>query len=303
MDNRHAGWYYCRNFGKNFSVLYQITYSLFYLFSLLPFWVLYGISDVGFVLLYHLVGYRKSVVRENLLLSFPDKTAEERLQIEKQYYRNLCDSIVESVKMFSISKKQLSRRIKVNWNCINDVNGNVVAMMSHQFNWEWSTQFCNTNINKQFVGIYLPLKSAVFEKIMVKIRSRFGSLVIPVDDMKTLLADLEKQKITWGFIADQSPANTHRCVWVNFFHRKTAFMKGAEIVARRYNNVVIFGEIVRLKRGYYEIKLKLTFENPRQTADGEITEAYVRFLEDSIKRQPDNWVWSHRRWKHVFTEN
>ena len=120
--------------------------------------------------------------------------------------------------------------------------------------------------------------------------------------MKEMIPVYQAQNVLWGFVADQTPADTKRCAWEVFFNRKTAFQKGPELVARRYNNPVFMGEIIKLKRGYYQVKLKLTFENPRETKDGEITAAYVRFLEDSVKRQPENWVWSHRRWKHIYTE-
>ena len=281
--------------------MYHFTYGILYLISLLPFWALYGISNFIYFVIYTILGYRKNVVRENLSKSFPEKTEAERRTIEKKYYRSLCDSIVETIKMFSISEKELSRRMLVNWDVVNSIKDrNAVAYVSHQFNWEWGTLLTNAKLEKQFLGPYLPLRSVVFEKIIVKIRSRFGTIAIPADDMKEMIPVYQTQNVLWGFVADQTPADTKRCAWEDFFNRKTAFQKGAELVARRYNNPVLFGELINIKRGYYEVKLKLTFENPRETSDGEITAAYVRFLEDSIKRQPENWVWSHRRWKHVY---
>jgi KDO2-lipid IV(A) lauroyltransferase len=127
--------------------------------------------------------------------------------------------------------------------------------------------------------------------------------LIRVQDMQKEMAAVQNEKTLWGFIADQNPSDPKRVSWNDFLNRKTAFFKGPEFVARRYNNLVYFGEFIKLKRGYYEIKMKLAFEHPKETKEGEITEAYVRFLEDSIKRQPENWVWSHRRWKHIYPEN
>jgi KDO2-lipid IV(A) lauroyltransferase len=124
--------------------------------------------------------------------------------------------------------------------------------------------------------------------------------LIPVQQMQNEVAKTQNQEVLWGFIADQNPSDPKRVAWNDFFHRKTAFFKGPEFIARRYNNLVYFGEIIKIKRGQYEIKMKLAFEHPNQTKEGEITEAYVRHLEESIKRQPDNWVWSHRRWKHIY---
>lgn len=239
----------------------------------------------------------------NLRLSFPDKQSEELELIAKKYYKNLCDSIVETIKLLSISKSELSRRMVCNWDIFEQMtiqNRNAQGYMSHQFNWEWGTVICNWYSPRRFNGLYLPLTSRVMDKIMYKLRSRSGTRLIEIDDMQKQMNDIQAQETLWGFIADQNPPVVRRASWHDFMNRKTAFFKAPEIVARRYNNLVYFGEIIKLKRGYYEIKLKLAFENPKETSDGEITEAYVRFLEDSIKRQPENWVWSHRRWKHEY---
>lgn len=285
----------------NVLMAYKLTYGILYTISLLPFWVLYGLAHFLYFILYVVLGYRKKVVRENLSLSFPEKTVQERHSIERKFYRSLCDSIVETIKMISISKEALSKRFVVNWELIDNIKDrNAVVYVSHQFNWEWGTLLTNAMIEKQFVGPYLPLNSPVFEKIVTGIRSRFGTIGIPVKQMARNISVYQEKNVLWGFVADQTPADTKRCAWEDFFNRKTAFAKGAELLARRHNLPVVMGEMIKIKRGYYETKLKLTFENPKETQDGEITAAYVRFLEDSIKRQPENWVWSHRRWKHVY---
>ena len=237
-------------------------------------------------------------------MAFPKKSEKERRRIERKFYRNLCDSIVETIKMFSISKKELSKRYANDWSVFNDIKGtNAIVFVSHQFNWEWGTLLTNAMIDKQFVGPYLPLNSKVFDKILLKIRSRFGSVAIPINEMARKIPVYQAQDALCGFVADQTPADTKRCVWEDFFHRKTAFAKGGELLAKRYNLPVLMGEMIKVKRGYYQTKIELTFENPRETEDGEITAAYVRYLEDSIKRQPENWVWSHRRWKHVYQKS
>ena len=284
-------------------LMYLILYAIFYLFSLLPLRILYCLSDILYFLLYTVFKYRVRVVQSNLSHSFPEKTAEERLRIEKKYYHNLCDSIFETIKMFSISKKALDKRITCNWDVFDTMttqNRNGQAFMSHQFNWEWSTLICNWHAPRRFTGIYLPLTNKAFDQIFYKIRSRAGMKLIPVQQMQNEVAKVQNEAVLWGFIADQNPSDPKRVSWNDFFHRKTAFFKGPEFVARRYNNLVYFGEIVKIKRGYYEIKMKLAFEHPNQTKEGEITEAYVRYLEESIQRQPENWLWSHRRWKHIY---
>ena len=287
-------------------MLYYLVYFFLYLISLLPLWILYGISDGLYWILYVMLGYRKAVVLENLTRSFPEKEKSEIDQITKAYYHNLCDSIVETIKLMSISKQELSKRISCNWEVFGSMttqNRNGQAFMSHQFNWEWATVICNWHVPRRFTGIYMPLTNAVFDRLLYTIRSRAGMKLIRVHDMQRDMASLQSDELLWGFIADQNPSDPKRVSWNDFMNQKTAFFKGPEFVARRYNNLVYFGEIVKIKRGYYEIKMKLAFEQPRDTKEGEITEAYVRFLEDSIKRQPANWVWSHRRWKHKYPSN
>lgn len=262
-------------------------------------------ADFLFILLYRITKYRIQVVLTNLEQAFPEKSAAEHLDICEKYYRNLCDSIVETIKLLSISKNELNRRMTCNWevfDAMTTLNRNGQGYMSHQFNWEWGTVLCNWNSPRRFHGLYLPLSNKAMDRLFYYMRSRSGTGLTKLDDMQQEMNSIQSRETLWGFIADQNPATIRRASWHDFMHRKTAFFKAPEILARRYNNLVYFGEIVKLRRGYYHINLKLAFDNPRETRDGEITEAYVRHLEESIKRQPANWVWSHRRWKHVFPE-
>ncbi len=286
--------------------MYYLLYPVLYLLSLLPFWALYGLSDFIYLILGKIIKYRKDIIHENLSISFPEKSEKEIQDITKKYYHNLCDSIVETIKMISISKEELDRRMKCNWEVFDSMttqNRNGQGYMSHQFNWEWGTLICNWHVPRRFTGLYMPLTNPAFEKLFLKIRGRAGMKLVRVQDMQKEMTAIQNDKTLWGFIADQNPSDPKRVSWNDFLNRKTAFFKGPEFIARRYDNLVYFGEIIKLKRGYYEIKMKLAFEHPKETKEGELTEAYVRFLEDSIKRQPENWVWSHRRWKHIYPEN
>lgn len=283
--------------------MYYLLYALLYPISLLPFRVLYALSDGLYFLIYHVVAYRKAVTKDNLRISFPEKTEDEIDAIMRKYYANLCDSIVETIKMITISQKTLDKRMTCNWEVFERMTSderNGQGFMSHQFNWEWGTLICNWHVPRRFTGLYMPLTNNAFERLFLTIRGRAGMKLIRVQDMQKEMAAVQQEKTLWGFIADQNPSDPRRVSWNDFFNRKTAFFKGPEFVARRYNNLVFFGEIIKLRRGYYHIEMKLAFEQPRETKEGEITEAYVRFLEDSIKRQPENWVWSHRRWKHIY---
>jgi len=243
------------------------------------------------------------VVKKNLKNSFPEYGAEELLLIEKKYYHNLCDSIVETIKLLSMSKKSLNKRMTANWESVNRYDSSdriIMAYLAHQFNWEWGTVVANWNLQNRFTGVHQPIRNTAFERLMTKIRTKSGSQIVSVKVLPEKLKQLQNEKIVWGFIADQNPSDARRASWNDFLNQKTAFTKGTEFIARRYNNRVFFGEIIKVKRGYYHLELKLAFDHARETKDGEITESYVRFLESSVKRQPENWVWSHRRWKHTY---
>jgi KDO2-lipid IV(A) lauroyltransferase len=282
--------------------MYYVLFAVLYTLSLLPYRVLYGLSDLLYLIIWKGFHYRKEVTQNNLTLSFPEKSAQEIQEIMNAYYRNLCDSIVETVKLMSVSRATLEKRMTCNYEIFKSMaeqHRNGQAYMSHQFNWEMATVLCNWNAGRLFTGIYLPLNSKAFDRIFLYLRGRSGTRLVKVQDMQQQMTSIQQSETLWGFIADQNPSDPKRVSWNTFLNRTTAFFKGPEFIARRYNNLVYFGEIVKIKRGYYEIKMKLAFENPKETTDGQITEAYVRFLEESIKRQPANWVWSHRRWKHI----
>jgi Kdo2-lipid IVA lauroyltransferase/acyltransferase len=286
--------------------MYYILFGFLYLISLLPFVVLYAISNFMYFILYKILKYRIPVTRTNLAISFPQKSETERLKIEKQFYKNLCDSVVENIKLLSISKTTLNKRFECNWDLIaqTQATGRVTqAYLSHCFNWEYGTVAANWNVPSRFVGLYNPISNKAFDKLIFKIRSRSGGLFIDMNDMQKEMSSLQKQDICWGFVADQNPSEPRRSAWEHFLNRETAFFKGPELVARRYNNIVFFGQILRVKRGYFKCIAHLETDNPRDLPDGELTKRYVAFLEKCIMQQPDNWVWSHRRWKHQREKN
>jgi Kdo2-lipid IVA lauroyltransferase/acyltransferase len=282
--------------------MYYIVFAIFYLISLLPFFVLYAISNFLYFVLYKILKYRVHVTRENLALSFPEMNDANRLVIEKKFYKNLCDSVVETIKLMSISKAEISKRITANWEEVNQHfdSGKVVqAHFSHLFNWEWGTVIGNYHTPFQFTGLYNPLRKQTFERLMKHMRTRSGTIMINMNELQDNLAELQQNRTLWGFVADQNPSEPRRSAWVNFLHRETAFYKGAELIARRYGNIVMFGRVVKLRRGYYHTELTTVVADGKTTKDGEITEMYVRYLEECIRQQPENWLWSHRRWKHV----
>jgi KDO2-lipid IV(A) lauroyltransferase len=280
--------------------MYYLLLALLYPLSLLPLRVLYLISDMVRWLLFGLIGYRKKIIIDNLQNAFP---AQSSGQIEVLYHcfcKSFCDQWIETLKLLSMPLGQMQRRVSGNWEVFHQLfaeGRNIYAVLGHQFNWEWANVACQLNIQQQFAGIYLPLSGKAADKIMNRIRKRSGSMLVPANDMRSCLVKLQQQQHLLGFIADQSPGAPEQARWYQFMNRTAAFVTGAEKAARRAAAAVTFVSITKIKRGYYDIHIDLICKDAAQTAPGFITGAYVKKLEQSIQAQPENWLWSHRRWK------
>lgn len=283
--------------------MYYILYAFFYLVSLLPMRVLYLFSDAMFFIVYHCIGYRRKVVLGNLKNAFPEKTEAERQVIEKRFFRNMIDSFVETFKLLSASPRFLRRRVTANFEILEQLQKsgkNCQIHLGHTFNWEWGHQVLQMNTLYQVLVVYAPLSNKAFEKLLLKIRRRFGSEFIPASDMKNSITGYADTQYLLGLVADQSPSKPQHAYWLNFLNQPTAFIPGPEKAARNLDIPVLFASIYKPRRGYYHAELVMVSEHPAQLAPGELTLMYVRFLEDAIRRQPENWLWSHRRWKHAF---
>lgn len=267
----------------------------------LPWKVLYVFSDFLFFMIYHVAWYRRKLVQRNLSAAFPEKSAEEINDISIQFYHNFCDQIVETIKLLKASPEEISARFKVDTSIYDQLYADgrhVLQATSHQFNWEWGNWILNHHTPFHIRIIYMMVGSKAVERIVNNYRLRFGTELIPANDLKAMISDPEKPTMT-VFLADQNPSDRKRAAWLNFLGREIPFHRGLEILARRKGHAVVFDEIVRVKRGYYKSVSKLAFENGSATSEGEITTAYAAFLQSSIKRQPENWLWTHNRWKHA----
>ncbi|MBX2921934.1 MAG: lipid A biosynthesis acyltransferase [Chitinophagaceae bacterium] len=283
--------------------MYYILYAFFYLVSLLPMRVLYLFSDVMFLIVYRCIGYRRKVVLGNLENAFPEKTEAEREVIAKQFFRNMIDAFIETFKLLSASPGFLQRRITANWEMLEQLQqgGKSCQLhLGHTFNWEWGHHVLQMNTLYQVLVVYGPLSNKAFEKLLLKIRTRFGSRFIPASDMKNSIAGYADTQYLLGLVADQSPGKPQQAFWLNFLNQPTAFIPGPEKAARNLNIPVLFASVYKTRRGYYHAELVMASEHPALLEPGELTLMYARFLEDTIRKQPENWLWSHRRWKHVF---
>jgi len=281
--------------------------------SLLPLSALYILADGAYLLLYFVFGYRRKVVRENLLNALPDKTLEEILVIEKRFYRYLASLVFEIIKMGNISKKEIERRFvfknKAQVQEYLDRGESVLVCSAHYGNWEWGTLGIGLNFSADHYPIYKPLTNPVFDTWFKKIRSKFGNKLIAMrQTMRALQASKDKPSI-FSFGNDQAPSKDESHYWTSFMHQPSSVQLGIEKIAKRTNQPIFYFKINVLKRGFYEVNCVPLCLNPTETAEFEITEMHTRFLEEIIKAKPEYWLWSHKRWKYkpkhqlLFTTN
>jgi Kdo2-lipid IVA lauroyltransferase/acyltransferase len=280
---------------------YLIYYLLIKPISLLPFPVLYFVSDFLFIFIYHLFGYRKNLVRKNLTRSFPHLSVEEIKIIEKKFYHHLCDIILETVKTFSITSDEIKERFTYNNPEIikqfYEKGKSVIGITAHYGNWEWGALSMTMNIPHKTMGIFHPLKNSFFNEIFLSSREQFGLSMIAPKEVKTFFEEHLNTPTLSGFVADQTPSNPNKCHWMTFLNQETPVFIGAEKYAKDYNYPLIYAAINKIKRGYYEVTFEVITENPSEEPIMSITEKHVKLLENQINEKPEYWLWSHNRWK------
>lgn len=246
--------------------------------------------------------YRVHVSRTNLKNAFPEKSDAELLRIEKAFYKHLSDVIVETVKSFTISEKALKKRmVLLNPEVLEEFykSGNsTIAVTGHYGNWEWAAITLPFQSNYHPQGVYMPIKDQVFNKAMIKSRSRFGIDLIEASKMVVEMEYRKQRPSITGFIADQSPSNPERGYWLKFLNQDTCVALGTEKYSKKYGMAVAFGMIKKVKRGYYTLEYKIVSRDASMSAEGEITKKQTRILEELICENPQFWLWSHKRWKH-----
>lgn len=281
-------------------LLTGVTIFFIYLLWLIPFRALYVLADfVAFVLLH--IGYRKAVVINNLSLCFPEMKEEETKRITKLFYKNLGDVLVEGIKSFTMSSKQIKDRHKMINHEVCDrffsEGKSIIASPCHYGNWEWGSMSGGLFLQRPVIAFYTPLSNILMDKYLKKSRIRYGTTLTSIRKTSKSF-EINTPKISaFVMAADQSPSNVKNAVWVNFLGRNTAFLHGPEKHARANNIPVFFVDIQRVKRGYYTLELSLISEFHDKLAEGEITKIYANRLEEVIIKKPEDWLWSHKRWK------
>ncbi|MBS1490626.1 MAG: lysophospholipid acyltransferase family protein [Bacteroidetes bacterium] len=283
------------------AVSFYIVYPLIYLIAMLPFSLLYRLSDLLYFFL-RLSGYRRKVVYDNLKNSFPEKTEQEIQHLCNEFFKYLCDLILETLKTLRMTARESKERCVFHtpqWlDTMYGQKQSFIIVMGHYGNWEWAGPSFTLNTPYQLTVIYRPLTNLYFDKMMIRMRTRFGTQITPVNQtLRHMVAHRNSTSAT-AFIADQA-ASTANSYWTTFLHQDTAVFNGPEKLAVKFNYPVVYINIQRVKRGYYSVTPELLFTNPAETKENEILETFTKRLEKDIIHDPAIWLWSHRRWKHT----
>lgn len=272
------------------------------LVGVMPFRIMYGFSDAMFFVIYHVIGYRRNVVLVNLCSSFPEKNSEEIHLLTKKFYQHLCDISLEAIKGFTMSPQDIIRRHRILNPELADYYFNkgisAIAVPGHYNNWEWGSLSPGMQIQHPIVGIYKCMSNKQVDTFIKAHRARFNTRLASLTETSGTFTELSGIPHAYIMASDQSPTNMKECYWIDFLNQDTPWIHGPEKYARKYNWPVIYVDIQKIKRGFYELKLILLTEDPASLPDGEITRLYTQHLEKSILREPAYWLWSHKRWKH-----
>ena len=266
----------------------------------LPLPLLYFLSDLAYLILFRVKGYRKHIVLANLRYAFPEKAEDEIQSISKRFYRHFFDLIVESIKLRTISRSQLMKRVtfagKFDVQEFMSGGQNTLAALGHVGNWEWCASRYALSGDYGIVIVYKKLKNQAFEALMAQNRTRFGAWLYPSKQINELMERDQHKLRSVALMADQKPPHD-KVEWVTFFGRPTAAYTGLARFSKQYNDPVVFISIRKQRRGHYSISSETLIRNPREYSDHEILQKFFDRLEVDIRSQPEAWLWTHRRWR------
>jgi KDO2-lipid IV(A) lauroyltransferase len=272
-----------------------------------PFGLLYFWADVFYMLNFYLIGYRKKTVLQNLKNSFPEKSTQEIQEIARKFYRHFADLVVETIKAFQMTDQSFGKRFRYkNPEVLNELynqNKSVALLSGHYGNWEWTIALPKI-INHQVNVIYRPIQDETFDNYIKTVRSRFGMLMMMARISGRTMLELEKSgKLSATYYLTDQTALKDTDYWMMFLNQETAVFPGAEIMATKFKQAVVFMDIQKVRRGYYEVEFTKLFDDASTTKKFEVTKAHTKFLEDIIRKRPELWLWSHKRWKHKRPDN
>ena len=284
-------------------LVFILAYPFLWLVSKLPFRLLYFLSDVLYLLIYRVIGYRRKVVRSNLELVFPEKDNRELIAIEKKFFRHMCDMFLEMIKTMGITVEEASKRYVFTnidlYHKLEKERRNTLIMLPHYASWEWIFNL-NAKIKAKGYGIYLRIQNKYFDKLIRDIRSKFGTTLIVTNESRKIIKEAKQSNelFSLGIISDQSPMIKRARYWSKFMGITVPVHVGGEELAKEHNLVPLHVKVKKIKRGYYEATFIKVCDNPSDLADYEITEFFLRETEKSIRQAPEYYFWTHKRWKH-----
>jgi len=287
-------------------ILYALLFAWVKIHAVLPMPLLYLLSDILYFPTYYVARYRRKVVRENLVNSFPDKTQKEIIALERRFYRHFTDYIVETFKLAHITQEELLKRANIRnpelvFDLMDKGHTCFIIIMGHYGNWEW---FSGTSARFEGRGhiyqIYRPLSNKAFDSLFGYLRTRFHSVGMKKNEAVRDMINLKRNKTHAfvPFLADQSPSKANLHYWTTFLNQDSAIFTGPERIAKKLDIPVIFADAKKVKRGYYTVDFELITDQPKTLPDYQLTEQYIRMMETCILRDPAYWLWSHKRWKH-----
>ena len=284
-------------------LIYSISFPFLWIISKLPFRLFYWFSDCIYILVYYIIGYRKKIVRNNILIALPHISEEKRLVIEKKFYHHMCDMFLEMIKTMSISSEEMKERFQItNIELLKEYeqkNKSIILLAAHYASWEWLLSI-NESTSFKCYGVYKKVNNKYFDAKVRAIRSKFKSILVTTDNTIALINDNEKNGVMslYGLASDQSPQVHKTFHWQQFMGITVPVHTGAEMLAKRYDLEVVFAKVKKVKRGFYEATFVPIANNPKSIPDYEITDAYLKEVEQQILEAPEFYFWTHKRWKH-----
>lgn len=282
---------------------YRLVYPVLWVISKLPWKLFYAFSSGIYVITYYVIGYRKKIVTENLLLVFPEKSQKEIKKIRRNFYKHMCDMFMEMIKSLSISKKEMTKRFKVvapeAFENLKSKNKSIIVLMGHYANYEWAiaAQF---EMDFPIVAVYKRIKNKYFDQLAHRIRGRFDNRLI---ESHNVVKEITRDKVNenlcaYGMLSDQSPKLKNAHYWADFMGIKVPVITGGEVISKRLDMAVAYLKVEKVKRGHYEAKFVTITEDAKNSDDHYITKTYIKMLEEQIRNKPEYYLWTHKRWKH-----
>ena len=295
--------YICKNFLRMQLLIYILLYPILWCISILPFRLLYLLSDIIYVLVYYVLGYRKKTVRENLALTLSNLTRQERLVIEKKFFHHMCDMFLEMIKTMTISEAELNRRYQFSnlevYTELEKKKKSIALLCAHYASYEWAVSM-NNHITFEGFAIYKKINNKYFDKLVRDIRSKFkATLITTKETIPTIRENNKNHRLgVYGFASDQSPKLSAVFHWSPFMGIEVPVHTGAEMLAKKYDMNVIFLQTKKIKRGFYTAHFEVLTQNISQVPNYEITEQFLKLVEKQIEEAPEYYLWTHKRWKH-----